>query len=63
MTYEIETTLSGYIKRKLGLSLKQYAKISGLPVSTLQSRWKSQRGRIDIENAVFKYYVTRFDEL
>ena len=61
MTYEIP--LSHYIKSKLNMQLNSYSKASGIPVSTLQSRWKTERGRQDIENAVYKMYIKRFDDL
>lgn len=63
MTYEIKVSLGSYIRRKLGISLKEYSENSGVHVSTLQSRWQSNKGKLEIENAIFRYYVGRFDEL
>lgn len=63
MTYENGNSLASFIRRKLGMNLKDYAEKNDAHVSTLQSRWRSEKGKIEIENAVFRYYVKRFDEL
>jgi len=63
MTREKEKTLSTYVRRRLGISLKEYADLESTPVRTLQSRWATEKGSKSIENAVFKRYVERFGEL
>ena len=55
--------LSTYIRAKLGISLADYARTEGVPVSTLHDRWNSADGRVRIENAVFRFYVERFEDL
>ena len=62
MTYE-NCKLSSYIRCKLNMTLKDYSGFVSAPPSTLQSRWRSKKGKAEIENAVFRLYVMRFDEL
>ena len=57
------STLAKYIKAKLNCTLTEFSKVEGVPVRTLQDRWQSETGRAHIQNAVFVYYVKRFDEL
>jgi len=63
MTREKEKTLSSYVRRRLGISLKDYAELERTPVRTLQSRWETERGSVSIQNSVFRRYVERFEEL
>lgn len=56
-------TLASYVRSKLGISLVEFARAEGVNHRTLYDRWNSPKGRTIIENAVFRFYVTRFDDL
>jgi hypothetical protein len=63
MRNQAQDTLASYIKAKLNCTLTEFSKAESVPVRTMQDRWQSDTGRTHIQNAVFVYYVKRFDEL
>lgn len=58
-----ERTLAKYVKAKLRCSLKAFCDSEGVPVSTMQDRWRSDDGRARVIDMVFRFYVDRFSEL
>lgn len=56
-------TLGEYIQAKLGHSLASFSRSEGIPVSTLNDRWRSSEGKIRVMDTVFRAYVKRFDQL
>lgn len=63
MSHDNPQSLSSYLKRKLNISLKEYAILEGVPQRTLQDRWSTQKGFVSIQDAVFRRYVQRFGDL
>jgi hypothetical protein len=56
-------TFAKYIRAKLGCSAASFAESQGIPVSTLNDRWISPKGKIQIMTSVYRVYVLRFEEL
>lgn len=56
-------TLAQYVRSKLNMSVEEFAKQSGFPLRTLYNKWDSERGRIHLQDLVFRFYVKRFDDL
>jgi hypothetical protein len=58
-----EKGLSWYIRSKLGMSLSEYCRITDVNLRTIGCQWQSEKGRVNVENAVFRFYMDRFYEL
>jgi len=56
-------TLAKFIRDKLRIHLKEFARRENIPVSTLYDRWKSRGGRIQVMDAVFRQYVEQYHKL
>ena len=56
-------SLSEYMKAKLGITAVEFARMSGLNLRNLYNQWDTEKGRKTIQDAVFRYYVTRFESL
>lgn len=54
-------TLGKYVKAKLNVSLARFSDDEGICVSTLNDQWNSERQRVRVMDAVFRYYVNRFE--
>lgn len=55
-------TLSWFLKDKLNISLREFARQEGEKENTLSARWKRPTGKLRIMNAVFIAYVMQYEE-
>lgn len=58
-----EKGLSYYIRSKLDMSISEYCRVMDVPLRTIGCQWQSEKGRVNVENAVFRFYMDRFHEL
>ncbi len=58
-----EKSLAYHIRCKLDMSLSEYCRIMNINLRTIGCQWQSEKGRVNVENAVFRFYMDRFHEL
>lgn len=52
-------TLSEYINCKLGITLVLFSNLYSVKISTIYAKWRTNRGRTDVRNAVFFEYMRK----
>ena len=50
-------TLAEYIRDKLGLKVNVYCELAKIPYTTLRDQWKSNAGRVQVRNEVFRIFM------
>jgi hypothetical protein len=52
--------LPDFLKSALGVNLKEYSELTGIPYRTIQGQWNSDKGRKNIINDIHVRYLERF---